>query len=58
MTREWPRFVTKDLGGSEEDNAEAVRRWEAYDRRMKAVIAAGGVHRDADGWWVDDATAS
>lgn len=56
MTREWPSFVTKDLGDSEEDAAEAMRRWEAYDRGMKAVIAAGGVHRDADGWWVEDAT--
>lgn len=56
MTREWPRFVTKDLGDSEEDVAEAMRRWEAYDRGMKALVAAGGVHRDADGWWVEDAT--
>ncbi|HMN55327.1 MAG TPA: BrnA antitoxin family protein [Sphingopyxis sp.] len=23
---------------------------------MKALIAAGGIHQDADGWWVDDAT--
>ena len=56
MTKKWPSFVTKDLGDSEEDAAEAMRRWEAYDRGMKALVAAGGVHRDADGWWVEDAT--
>jgi hypothetical protein len=32
------------------------RRWENYDREMKAIIAAGGVHQDRDGWWIDDAT--
>ena len=56
MTKKWPSFVTKDLGDSEEDVAEAMRRWEAYDRGMRALVAAGGVHRDADGWWIDDAT--
>lgn len=55
MTR-WPSFVTKDLGDSAEDSAEMMRRWQVYDREMKALIAAGGVHRDEDGWWVDDAT--
>ncbi|WP_244491020.1 BrnA antitoxin family protein [Paramesorhizobium deserti] len=23
---------------------------------MRAIIAAGGVHQDNDGWWVDDTT--
>jgi uncharacterized protein (DUF4415 family) len=32
------------------------RRWEVYDREMKALIAKGGIHQDDDGWWVDDAT--
>lgn len=52
----WPSFVTKDLGDSAADQAELLRRWEAYDRDMKALIAAGGIHQDEDGWWVDDAT--
>lgn len=56
MTDKWPSFVTRDLGESEEDDAEMLRRWQEYDQRMKALIAAGGVHQDADGWWVDDAT--
>lgn len=56
MTSKWPVFVTSDLGDTEEDSAEMMRRWREYDRRMKAIIAAGGVHRDDDGWWVDDAT--
>ncbi|WP_437353930.1 BrnA antitoxin family protein [Neorhizobium petrolearium] len=33
-----------------------LRRWKVYDQEMKALIAAGGVHQDADGWWVDDKT--
>lgn len=56
MARQWPQFVTKDLGDSEEDYAELQRRWAAYDRDMHRIIAAGGVHLDEDGWWVDDAT--
>lgn len=58
MTNKWPRFVTKDLrlGEEDEDEAELWRRWETYDREMKALIAAGGLHQDEDGWWVDDAT--
>lgn len=56
MTKKWPRFETKDLGDTAEDEAEMQRRWEAYNREMQAIIAAGGVHQDADGWWVDDAT--
>lgn len=56
MTRKWPAFVTKDLGHSKADVAEMNRRWQEYDRQMKVLIAAGGVHRDADGWWVNDAT--
>ncbi len=56
MTNKWPVFVTSDLGDSAEDDAEMMRRWEAYDRDMKALIAKGGVHQDADGWWVHTAT--
>ncbi len=54
MTSKWPSFVTKDLGP--DDDAELMRRWEAYDRDMKAIIAKGGVHQDDDGWWVETAT--
>ncbi len=54
MTNKWPQFVTKDLGP--DDDAEMMQRWQAYDREMRAIIAKGGVHQDADGWWVDDAT--
>ncbi|MBD0415838.1 BrnA antitoxin family protein [Oryzicola mucosus] len=58
MTKKWPSFVTKDLGDGPEDEAEMHRRWETYNREMQAIISAGGVHRDADGWWVDDATGA
>lgn len=53
---DWPKFITRDLGDSDADMAEMERRWEAYERQMKALIAKGGVHQDEDGWWVDDAT--
>ena len=56
MTGKWPQFVTEDLGNGPEDDAEMQRRWEQYNREMKALIAAGGVHQDEDGWWVDDAS--
>jgi uncharacterized protein (DUF4415 family) len=56
MTRQWPSFKTADLGDSDADDAEMQRRWEVYEREMKALIAAGSVHQDSDGWWVDDAT--
>lgn len=56
MAVKWPQFVTKDLGGFPDSDAEMQRRWERYDREMKALIAAGGVHQDDDGWWIDDAT--
>jgi len=56
MTSKWPQFITRDLGDSPEDAAEMRRRWLAYDREMKAIIAAGGVHQDDDGWWIDDAS--
>ncbi len=52
----WPVFETADLGDTEQDAAEMMRRWTEYNRRMKAIIAAGGVHQDDDGWWVDDAS--
>ncbi|WP_245586732.1 hypothetical protein [Pleomorphomonas oryzae] len=54
--KKWPSFVTKDLGDSPADDAEMTRRWQVYDREMKALIAAGGVHQDDDGWWVHTAT--
>lgn len=56
MTKKWPSFVTRDLGDTLADDAEMMRRWEAYERGMKAIIAAGGAHQDADGWWVETAT--
>jgi len=56
MADKWPQFVTRDLGDTPEDEAEMQRRWEQYDREMKALIAAGDVHQDEDGWWVDNAT--
>ena len=52
----WPHFVTKDLGDSDKDAAEMLRRWQIYDRDMKALIVKGGVHQDEDGWWIDTAT--
>ncbi len=52
----WPAFVTSDLGDSDADDAEMERRWAVYARDMAALIAAGAVHQDGDGWWVDDAT--
>ncbi|MDI6026453.1 BrnA antitoxin family protein [Corticibacterium sp. UT-5YL-CI-8] len=58
MTKKWPSFVTKDLRDTPEDEAEMHRRWETYNREMQAIISAGGVHLDADGWWVDDATGA
>lgn len=54
--KQWPSFCTGDLGDTDEDDAEMHRRWEVYNREMQALIAAGGVHQDADGWWIDDAT--
>ena len=56
MTSKWPQFTTKDLMDTEEGAAEMQRRWDVYNREMKALIAAGTVHQDEDGWWVDDAT--
>ena len=55
MGRTWPSFVTKDLTDSPEDEEEMQRRGEVYDREMRALIVAGGVYQDEDGWWVDDA---
>lgn len=56
MARTWPTFVTHDLGDGPDDDAEMQRRWERYNAEMEAIIAVGGVHLDADGWWVDNAT--
>ena len=50
----WPSFVTKDL--DPDDDAEFMRRWRAYEREMKALIAQGGFHQDDDGWWIETAT--
>lgn len=52
----WPAFITKDLGDTDEDDAEMQRRWEVYDREMRALIATGTVHQDDEGWWYDNAT--
>lgn len=56
MARKWPAFITADLGDTDADSREMDRRWAVYRDEMKELIAAGGVHQDADGWWVDDAT--
>lgn len=56
MADKWPAFVTADLGDSEADAREMERRWAVYRDEMQVIIDAGGVHQDADGWWVDDAT--
>ncbi|MEE9924012.1 MAG: BrnA antitoxin family protein [Brucella anthropi] len=56
MARKWPAFVTKDLGNTPEDDAEMQRRWEQYDREMRALIATGTVYQDDEGWWYDKAT--
>lgn len=56
MTEKWPSFVTWDLGDTPEDADEMQRRREVYNKEMKALIAAGNVHQDEDGWWVDDTT--
>ena len=54
MNGPWPSFTTADLGPN--DDEELVRRWKVYNSEMQLIIAAGGVHQDADGWWYDDAT--
>ena len=54
--KKWPSFVTRDLGDSPEDDVEMLRRWQVYEGGMKALIAAGGLHQDDDGWWVETAT--
>ncbi|UWQ16140.1 BrnA antitoxin family protein [Jannaschia sp. M317] len=58
MTNKWPQFITRDLGDSDADRAEMDRRWRAYDRDMRALIAKGGLHQDDDGWWVETATGT
>jgi uncharacterized protein (DUF4415 family) len=38
-------------------NAKSTRPTsEAWEEQIRARIAAGGVHLDSDGWWVDDKT--
>ncbi|MBN9306053.1 MAG: hypothetical protein BGO82_00520 [Devosia sp. 67-54] len=54
--RKWPSFETWDIKDLPEFDEIMQKRWEIYDREMKALIAKGGVHEDEDGWWVDDAT--
>lgn len=56
MTGMWPQFITKDLGDTDEDSAEMMRRWTRYDMEMNKLIATGHFHRDEDGWWVETAT--
>lgn len=56
MANKWPAFITADLGDSEADGLEMERRWKIYHAEMRALIAAGGVRQDADGWWIDEAT--
>ena len=58
MTKNWPSFITIDLGMIEADDAEMLRRWENYDREMKVIIASGIAHQDEDGWWVETATGA
>ena len=53
-TNKWPSFITHDLGSG--DDAEWMRRWEAYDREMRVLIATGAFHQDEDNWWVETAT--
>lgn len=53
-TNKWPSFETHDLGL--DDDTEWMRRWEAYDRGMKELIATGDFHQDEDGWWIETAT--
>jgi hypothetical protein len=56
MPKRWASFETNGLGDNDEDDAEMQRRWEVYNREMRALIAAGGVHQDRDGWWVHTET--
>ncbi len=32
------------------------RRWQVYEREMRALIATGRFHEDSDGWWVETET--
>ncbi|ELT50985.1 BrnA antitoxin family protein [Brucella intermedia] len=52
MANKWPSFETKDAP----DDAEMMRRWEKYNKEMKALIATGTVYQDDEGWWYDKAT--
>lgn len=56
MANKWPQFVTADLGNSAADDLEMERRWFVYRDEMRALIAAGGVRQDEDGWWIDEAS--
>lgn len=56
MKAKWPSFETADLPDTDERDAEMQRRWEVYDRAMRALIERGGFHQDGDGWWVHTAT--
>jgi uncharacterized protein (DUF4415 family) len=58
MKKTWPSFETNGLPDTVEGDAEMMRRWQTYDRDMKILIAAGGVHQDEDGWWVETATGA
>ena len=57
MPQKWPAFITRDLDlDTDAGDAEMQRRWEIYNAEMQALIAAGGVHQDDEGWWVETAT--
>ena len=57
MPQKWPAFITRDLDlDTDAGDAEMQRRWEIYNTEMQALIAAGGVHQDDEGWWVETAT--
>ncbi len=49
MKKKWPSFETWDLIDAPDDT-EMQRRWEQYDREMKALIATGTVYQDDEGW--------
>jgi hypothetical protein len=55
--RPWSSFETNDIDmDTGEGYTELIRRWEKYDREMKALIATGTIHQDEDGWWLANAT--
>jgi uncharacterized protein (DUF4415 family) len=53
MNKPFPSFKTVDIGL---DSEEYEVRWKKYRDELQALIDAGTVHQDEDGWWVDNAT--